>query len=69
MVHQNFIPLLDFSLIADLEDEAARRGISIREAYEKEMAARVELGRITPCNTELLKIATRHPAPQEWYDE
>ncbi len=28
-----------------------------------------ELKRITPPNVELLKLADRFPAPQEWYDE
>ena len=31
--------------------------------------ARAELKRITPPNAELLKLADRFPAPQEWYDE
>ena len=31
--------------------------------------ARAELKKITPPNTELLELATRFPAPQEWYDE
>ncbi len=31
--------------------------------------AAAELERITPRNTELLKLADRFPAPQEWYDE
>lgn len=29
----------------------------------------VELAKITPRNAELLRIADRCPAPQEWYDE
>jgi hypothetical protein len=28
-----------------------------------------ELRQITPPNVELLKLADRFPAPQEWYDE
>lgn len=31
--------------------------------------ARAELKKITPPNAELLKLAMRFPAPQEWYDE
>ncbi len=31
--------------------------------------AAAELERITPPNAELLKLADRCPAPQEWYDE
>ncbi len=31
--------------------------------------AKAELKRITPPNAELLKLAERFPAPQEWYDE
>ncbi len=34
-----------------------------------EKAAAKELKRITPTNAELLKLADRFPAPQEWYDE
>jgi hypothetical protein len=34
-----------------------------------ENEARAELKRITPPNAELLKLADRFPAPQEWYDE
>lgn len=40
---------------------------------EREMRDRkrldAELKRITPPNAELLKLADRFPAPQEWYDE
>ncbi len=35
----------------------------------EEAEAREELKRITPPNAELLKLADRFPAPQEWYDE
>ena len=35
----------------------------------EETEAREELKRITPPNAELLKLADRFPAPQEWYDE
>lgn len=28
-----------------------------------------EIQQITPSNAELLKLADKHPAPQEWYDE
>jgi hypothetical protein len=31
--------------------------------------AQRELARITPPNTELLKLAERFSAPQEWHDE
>ena len=30
---------------------------------------RDELRQLTPSNSELLKLAERFPAPQEWYDE
>lgn len=40
----------------------------LREFVE-ELEAGAELERITPPNTELLKLAERNPAPQEWYDE
>jgi len=51
------------------EDEARRRGISIEEAYQDELAAKAELAKITPRTADLLKIADRFPAPQTWYDE
>ena len=35
----------------------------------EEAVARAELERITPPNAELLELADRFPAPQEWYDE
>ena len=31
--------------------------------------ATAELKKLTPSNTKLLKLAEKHPAPQEWYDE
>jgi len=34
-----------------------------------EMDAQAELEKITPRNAELLCLAERLPAPQEWYDE
>ena len=34
-----------------------------------EAEARAELERITPPNRDLLELADRFPAPQEWYDE
>jgi len=32
-------------------------------------ALREELDKLTPSNAELLKLAGRFPAPQDWYDE
>ena len=39
------------------------------ERLRAELAARVDLTKITPSNTELLAMAERSPAPQEWNDE
>ncbi|MHC4404803.1 MAG: hypothetical protein ACYTG0_34575 [Planctomycetota bacterium] len=36
---------------------------------DEEAEAQAELDRITPTNAELLRLAERFPAPQEWYDE
>ena len=36
---------------------------------DAEAAATEELRAITPTNSDLLEIAARFPAPQEWYDE
>ena len=52
-----------------LESEAARRKTDIGTVYDEEMAAKAELAQITPKNEDLLKLADRFPAPQEWYDE
>lgn len=60
---------LDDDTLDHLTFESERRSITIQEAYEEEMAAREELARITPTNAELLRIAEKFPAPQEWYDE
>jgi hypothetical protein len=46
--------------------ESVRRG---KMQAQVDKAAREELKRITPPNEELLKLADRFPAPQEWYDE
>ena len=48
----------------DAKANAAEPACSIADAE-----ARAELKRITPSNAELLKLAKRFPAPQEWYDE
>jgi hypothetical protein len=52
-----------------LEDEAKRRGVDIVTVYEEEVAATGELATMTPPNADLLLMADRIPAPQEWYDE
>ena len=36
---------------------------------DEEAEARAELKKITPSNAELMRLAERLPAPQEWYDE
>jgi hypothetical protein len=51
------------------QEEAQRCGIGIEEAYREEMAAKIELTKITPRNADLLRLADRFPAPQTWYDE
>lgn len=44
--------------------------LNLQRVYdEAEPAARAELKRITPPNAELLKLADRAPAPEEWLDE
>lgn len=63
------LAFLDADTTAYLLEEADRRGVSVEQVYSEEEAARRELRRITPPNTELLKLADRYPAPQEWYDE
>ena len=35
---------------------------------DNEAAIVAELDRITPPNAELLRLAERFPAPQQWYD-
>jgi hypothetical protein len=35
----------------------------------EESEAAAELAKITPPNSELLKLADRFPAPPEWYEE
>jgi hypothetical protein len=35
---------------------------------EAEKRAREELARITPPNSELLKLAEKYPPPQEWFE-
>ncbi len=52
-----------------LESEATRRGLDIATVYAEEAAAKAELSRTTPRNADLLLLADRFPAPQEWYDE
>jgi hypothetical protein len=44
-------------------------GTSYRDVFRTAAKANLELKRITPSNAELLKLAERNPAPQEWYDE
>ena len=61
--------LLDAEMRAYLVEEAQRRGVDILTVYEEEMAAKAELARVTPRNADLLLLADRFPAPQEWYDE
>ena len=41
----------------------------MKRQRNEEAEALAELKRITPSNEELLKLAERFPAPQEWYDE
>ena len=60
---------LESDFLEYLEHEAQRRGISIQDVHKEEMAAQAELSKITPRNDELLLMAERFPAPQEWYDE
>lgn len=69
MLTNNFSLSLDPDVAAYLRVEAERRGVSIEEVYEQEIAAKTELARTTPSNEDLLKIADRSPAPQAWYDE
>jgi len=61
--------IVDSDMLDYLKHEAQRRSISVEQVYEEEMAAKSELAKITPCNADLLSIADRFPAPQEWYDE
>jgi hypothetical protein len=54
----------------DFMGELLKTPVVIDEPDEHEEAkAREELKRITPPHAELLKLADRFPAPQEWYDE
>lgn len=46
-----------------------RRVMPIHTLFSTEGQARAELKRITPPNADLLELADRFPAPQEWYDE
>ena len=39
-----------------------------RIAWQARLRAALE-GRDTPSNEVLLRLAEKHPAPQEWYDE
>ena len=48
---------------------ARRECVANDQEDVEEAVARAELERITPPNAELLKLADRFPAPQEWYDE
>lgn len=69
MLTTNQMVKLSADMRAYLEYEAARRGVDIATVYEEEAAAKVELAKITPRNADLLLLADRFPAPQEWYDE
>ncbi len=60
---------LSADMRAYLEYESERRRVDIATVYQEEMAAKVELAKITPRNADLLRIADRFPAPQTWYDE
>jgi len=60
---------LSAEMLAYLEEEARRRGVDISTGYKEEIAARAELEKITPRNSDLLAMADRLPAPQAWYDE
>lgn len=55
------------------EPELMTRAQEIRQylngILDREEEARQELKKITPPNVELLKLADRHTAPQEWHDE
>lgn len=64
----SFVPL-DRDTLSSLEFEAARRDMSLEDVFIAEEAAARELRSITPTNAELLQLADRFPAPQEWYDE
>ena len=58
-----------------LDEQLGLLGEVIRQQTEEverlraELAARVDLTKITPSNADLLAMAERSPAPQEWYDE
>jgi hypothetical protein len=69
MVYDNQLKLLDDDMLEHLQYEAQRRGMTVEEIYQEEIAARAELDRITPRNADLLAMADRSPAPQAWYDE
>lgn len=69
MVHNDRLSLLDDDMLEHLQYEAQRRGVTVEEIYQEEIAARAELDRITPRNADLLAMADRSPAPQAWYDE
>lgn len=61
--------ILPDDMVECLNDRVRQHGISFEEAYRAELAARVELARITPSYDELASLAKRFPPPQEWYDE
>jgi hypothetical protein len=63
------MPTLTPEMVEYLNDRAKELGISFADAYNEEMAARAELAQITPSYNELVLLAKRFPAPQEWYDE
>src|SRR3972149_4559754 len=69
MLTNNQLVALSPDMASYLQDEAQRRGVGIGEVYAEEMAAKLELTKITPRNADLLRLADRFPAPQTWYDE
>jgi hypothetical protein len=52
-----------------LDDEFSQEPEAINTDESDEIAAQAKLAKITPRNADLLRIADRFPAPQEWYDE
>jgi hypothetical protein len=69
MLTNTSLVMLSDDMVAYLQSEAQRRGIAIEQVYREEVEAKAELARITPKNADLLNLAERFPAPQEWYDE
>ena len=52
-----------------LDELPGEAGGDEKASEREEARAQAELKRITPSNAELLRLAKRSPAPQDWYDE